>query len=287
MSYKHSEETKRKISESLKGKKLSIETRIKKSLALKGKTYIDLHGEEKAKERKIKLSESLKGKNNPMYGKKMTEISIKKISIFNKGKKVSEKTRKKISEKLKGIVPYNKFTLQQITKKYPFFSKIEEMRYNPLKPGKKEIQVHCKNHNCPNSKEQGGWFTPSSIQLYERIRAVEKPYGMIENNFYCCEDCKNKCPIYNLRADPFKKLDINYTLIEHQQFREHVLNRDKNKCQYCGEKAEHVHHERPQKLEPFYALDPDFAWSCCKKCHYEKGHKDECSTGKLAKVICK
>jgi len=28
------------------------------------------------------------------------------------------------------------------------------MRYNPDKPGEEEIQVHCKNHLCKNSKKK-------------------------------------------------------------------------------------------------------------------------------------
>jgi hypothetical protein len=42
------------------------------------------------------------------------------------------------------------------------------------------------------------------------------------------------------------------------------------------------------KLQPFHALDPEYAWSCCEKCHYKKGHKKgtECSTGNLAAKIC-
>ncbi len=52
------------------------------------------------------------------------------------------------------------------------------------------------------------------------------------------------------------------------------------------EKTEHMHHIKPQKLEPFFSLDPDYCIACCSKCHYEKGHKDECGTGKLSKLIC-
>jgi 5-methylcytosine-specific restriction endonuclease McrA len=89
-----------------------------------------------------------------------------------------------------------------------------------------------------------------------------------------------------LKSDPFEKSEKLYTQEEYQQFREYVLERDNYKCQYCGQKAEHVHHERPQKLEPFFALDPDLAWSVCEKCHYKYGHKDECSTGKLANMVC-
>ncbi|MCF8019798.1 MAG: hypothetical protein K9L62_10345 [Vallitaleaceae bacterium] len=177
-----------------------------------------------------------------------------------------------------------KLTISKIKKKYQLFYKIEEMRYNPDKPGEKEIQVHCKNHNCKNSKEHGGWFSPTRGQITERRRGLY--CGNDGSYFYCCEKCKNECPLFGLQSDPFQERQKQYTQEEYQQFREHVLNRDNYKCQFCGEKAEHVHHERPQKLEPFYALDPDFAWSCCKKCHYEKGHKDECSTGKLSKIFC-
>jgi hypothetical protein len=160
------------------------------------------------------------------------------------------------------------------------------MRYNPNKPGEKEIQVHCKNHLCKNSKEKGGWFTPSRIQLVERIRQIEHVDGNDGSYFYCCEKCKQLCPLYNLHSDPFKDIDYSYTNSEYQTFRKFVLERDNYTCQFCGKKATDVHHERPQKLEPFFALDPDLAWSCCKKCHYKYGHKDECSTGNLANYLC-
>jgi hypothetical protein len=234
---------------------------------------------------------------------------IKKASKSNTGKTRSYETREKISignkGKNKGRIPWNKgikydssfkktfrglnkLTISKIKKKYPFFSKLEEMRYNPDKPGEKEIQVPCKNHLCENSKEKGGWFTPTYIQLYERIRQLEKDYGNGGCYLYCSGKCKDECPLFNLQSSLLKDREDNlYTDYEYQQFREHVLQRDNYKCQYCGEKAEHVHHERPQKLEPFFALDPDYAWSVCKDCHYKYGHRDECSTGNLAKVKCK
>ena len=68
-----------------------------------GKTYEDLYSEEKAKELKKRLSERMKGENSPLYGR---ECSGKNNSFF--GKKHSEKTRKKISEKNKGHTPWNK-----------------------------------------------------------------------------------------------------------------------------------------------------------------------------------
>jgi hypothetical protein len=269
-----------------------------------------------------KNSESKKGGNHPMYGKFLSEDHKKKIGLAIKGKSHSEETKKKISEANKGrthseetkkkisesklgkssprkgetlskktklkLSIYNKKTINYWKKKYPFFSQIEEMRYNPNKPGEKEIQVHCKNHLCPNSKEQNGWFTPTYIQLYERIRQLENEDGNGGSHFYCSEKCKEQCPLFNLKFDPLKETETPYTQEEYQQFRQFVLKRDNYICQYCGGKATEIHHERSQKLEPFFALDPDLAWSCCKECHYKYGHKTgtECSTGNLAIKVC-
>ena len=51
------------------------------------------------------------------------------------------------------------------------------MRYKPGYEKEKIIQVHCKNHNCKNSKEQGGWFTPTSNQIEGRARCIETGNG--------------------------------------------------------------------------------------------------------------
>jgi len=232
------------------------------------------------------------GKNNGMYGKKQTIESKRKNSESNK-KVWKDKTstfnsseyRKKLKKALIEASKKRKRTIKMIKEKYPLFSKIEEMRYNPDKPKEKEIQVHCKNHNCINSKEKEGWFTPTNIQLYERIRNIEH-HGLDNSYYYCSENCKTVCPLFNLHSDPFKETINYYTESEYQIFRSFVLKRDNYTCQFCGESATIVHHERPQKLEPFFSLDPDYAWSCCEKCHYEKGHIDECSTGKLASKVC-
>ena len=244
-------------------------------------------------ERKRNISNSLKGR-------KLSEDHKKKVGKGNKGKQLSEKTKLKISIANKGKTRNQQFkdrvgkekrlTISKIKKRYPFFSKMEKMRYNPDKPGEKEIQVHCKNHDCPNSKEKGGWFTPSGHQFDGRRRALEDKNGNGGNYFYCCKECKDECPLYNLNCyrelQKENRKDNIYSEYEYHIFRRIVLERDNYECQYCGKKAEHVHHERPQKLEPFFSLDPDFAWSVCKECHYKYGHKDECSTSYIANIIC-
>ena len=183
-----------------------------------------------------------------------------------------------------------KLTKYVINIKYPFFSKVEEIREHPET---KEIQVHCKNHNCKNSKKNGGWFTPTYNQLYNRISYIES--GNDSCNFYCCEECKQVCPLYRRSARSLIKQDqiragqipeSYYTTEEYQTCREEVFKRDNNECLYCGGKAEHMHHIKPQKLEPFFSLDPDYCISVCSKCHYKYGHKDECSTGNLAQKVC-
>jgi len=273
-----------------------------------------------------KFSKAHCGKNHHYYGKKRSLKTKTKISKSHIGKFVSIETKNKHSERLKKIwmmndSPYrseeylkglqkrtteqwkndelrnlmikniqlsSKKDLEYWKSTYPLFSKIEKMRYNPNKPGKKEIQVHCKNHNCPNSKEQGGWFTPTYVQLYERIRGIEKT----ENDggyFYCSEECKNSCPLYGLRSDPFNNQELSYTQEEYNVWKNVVLEQDNYKCQKCGSKENlHCHHIIPVKLEPMFALDPENGIVFCEKCHYEFGHKTgtECSTGNLAQQVC-
>ena len=67
-----SEETRRKLSETLKGHTVSEETRRKMSEANKGRARSD--------ETRRKISESLKGENNPFFGQHHSEESRKKMS---------------------------------------------------------------------------------------------------------------------------------------------------------------------------------------------------------------
>jgi hypothetical protein len=248
-----------------------------------------------------KISKAKKGSIPWNKGKVGAQVAWNKGKVgvqvaWNKGKEncFSKETTSKMRESRKKenlsintllkMKISHQIRIEKIKIKYPFFSKIEEMRYNPEKEN--EIQVHCKNHDCPNSKEKSGWFTPTRGQLFERIRQLEKEFGNEGSYFYCSVKCKNTCPVYRLQNDPYKKEKKLYTEEEYQTFRKFVLERDNYICQFCGEKATEVHHERPQKLEPFFALDLDYALSCCKDCHYKYGHKNECSTGNLALKIC-
>jgi len=205
------------------------------------------------------------------------------------------KLRKDPSSVFNSVLYRNKqkLTIKKIKKQHPFFLDVEEIRYNPDKPEEKEIQVHCKNHNCSNSKEQDGWFTPTYGQIANRIFTIEKPKGFGESNFYCSQECKNECILFGARSDPLKikNNELPYTLTEYQEWKQKVITRQKeeddyNFCEICySTETLHVHHEKPVKTHPHLALDPDNGIVLCQECHYKYGHKTgtECSTGNLAK----
>jgi hypothetical protein len=240
--------------------------------------------QEKTKEKYIQLY----GVDNPSkcesIKEKMRKSFLKNYGVDNplKCEEIKEKMQNTMIEKYNSkTYKESEVYIRKYVEDHSFLFTVEEYKIEDSK-----IMVHCKNHNCPNSKEQGGWFAPTSTQLHERMRNVEQ-FGLDNSYFYCSQECKLECPLYGLRNDPYiKSRNDYYSDEEYKQFREYVLERDGYKCQYCGDSAEHVHHERPKKLEPFYSLDPDYAWSVCKECHYKYGHKDECSTGNLSKKIC-
>ena len=245
-----------------------------------------------------KMKDSHKGSKNYWYGKKLTEIHKQNISKSNIGKVLSTEHKNKLritsanNKNALGIKysfdSYNsrRLNITIIRKRYPTFYKEEELRYEL---NGEKIQVHCKNHNCPNSKEQSGWFTPTYIQLYERIRQIENKCGNGGCYFYCCEECKQQCPLYNLRSDPFKEDILPYTGKEYNIWKQTVLEQDNYECQMCGSKENlHCHHIIPIKLEPMFSLDPNNGIVLCKHCHYKYGHKTgtECSTPQLANKQC-
>jgi len=232
---------------------------------------------------------------NYQTGRVLSKEHRQSISKSHQGKKLSQNHRNAIQKSTTKRSLYNELNIKDIQEKYPTFVKVEEMRYNSNNKNKLEIQVHCKNNKCKNSKEKGGWFTPNRGDLFSRIYAIEKPGGFGGSYLYCSNICKKECVLYDKKISTLIYEDqINsgqikeplYTSEEYKIWRDEVFKRADNKCEYCGIKASHAHHSRPQKLEPGFVLDPDFGVACCEKHHYEYGHKDECNTGKLANKIC-
>lgn len=109
--YRHTEETKKKMSLAKKGKHLSYkrkslseEDRKKLSLAHKGKPSPN-KGKRMSEEQKQKISKANKGKVSPNKGKKMSDDARLKMSIAKKGIKRgprSKEVKEKISKALRG-----------------------------------------------------------------------------------------------------------------------------------------------------------------------------------------
>lgn len=92
-----SEETKRKISKSTKGKKRTEEFKNKMKIIHTGRKKRP-HTEET----KRKMSQSRSGQNNPMYGKNHNEETKEKIRESNVGKERTEETKRKMSQSRSG-----------------------------------------------------------------------------------------------------------------------------------------------------------------------------------------
>lgn len=157
----------------------------------------------------------------------------------------------------------------------------EEVRPHIDKVGRILLEVRCSK--C------GRWFVPSVISVGHRIKALNNNiYG--EAKLYCSQECKDSCEVYRKNPNHYLNLtqkELNYTQEELQIWSQEVLNRADYLCEICGNPSEHAHHMQPKKLEPGLALDPDNGLSLCKKCHSKYGHKDECSTVKLANIVCR
>ena len=284
------------------GRSCSEETKLKISKANKGKI--------RSEEVRINIGKSSKGRIPWNKGK--TGIYSKKtlweIGKANRGKEFSKERRKNIAKASTGRLPWNKnkpisekiknklkLSILQIEERYPIFTKVEEMRYKPGNENEKIIQFHCKNHNCENSKEKNGWFIPEYKIIYERIRQLESIDGNGGCYLYCSENCKNTCSLYGkhvsqlIKEDQIKAGYLEepwYTSQEYQIWRSKVFELDDNKCVYCGELSTTAHHILPQKTHPELSLDPENGLSCCVDCHFKYGHKGECSTGNLSKLVC-
>jgi hypothetical protein len=96
----HSDETKRKMSESKKGIKFS--DAHKENMRISANARKNRGGYKLTDEQKHKISLAHKGLASPMFGKFHSEISKKKISRAHKGKVISDEQRKIQSERMKG-----------------------------------------------------------------------------------------------------------------------------------------------------------------------------------------
>ena len=247
-------------------------------------------------------SKRSKGKNNPMYGKKgkdspnfgkkgkdnpnfgipLTQEHKNNISKGLKDRKPDDTYHRRSGVMKNDIALYNTYGPQLIQFNF------EEVRMHMILVDGvvyKSLQVRCHNSDCKK------WFVPSRSQVMHRLQ-VFKGHRSGQHDFYCDDRCKGTCSTfhkvkYREGQNPNKQ-EKPYTQEQYQLYRTTVLERENYKCEYCGEEATEVHHEKSQKTDPMFVVDPDYGHAVCKKCHMKYGHKKgtECSTGALARKIC-
>jgi 5-methylcytosine-specific restriction endonuclease McrA len=153
----------------------------------------------------------------------------------------------------------------------------DETRRDPIEP--EYLQVRCRKCSI--------WMRPTNQQCQSRIQALNTANGL-ENNFYCSIGCKNSCSIFHKsifqEGHPNKEQSSDRPY--QQEWSNEIIRIANNECERCGATKDlQAHHIKPVKTHPHLQADLDNGVCLCKDCH-KKVHQDECSTGRLANMIC-
>jgi len=260
--FKHSEETKRKISESHKGIFLSEEHRKKLSESHKGNT--NKRGKHISKEAKRKIGENSKEMwKRPGFKERMS----KKFSEILKGHPTSKETKRKISEAQKG------------KKGHWYGTHLSDET-------KRKISENAKTN--PNFGMKGkhlvAWNKGLTKETDERVRR----YGGKQKGIIFSEERRKKMSeakegltgeksnhwLGGISFDPYTP-DFN------GNFKRKIRKRDNYKCMICGKPQKElkrqldVHHIDYNKLNSF----PQNCVSLCISCHMKtQGNRKQWTT---------
>lgn len=192
----HSEETKQKISASLKGRTISNEARENLSKALKGRAVSEgtkqkiskaakkrvengwvspLKGKQRSQEvitksvvaRNINIEETGKKISKALTGKKLSEETKKKMSISGKGRPKSEATKKKMAERW---TPEIKKQHAEKLKKYWTNEKRQEQ-------SKISSQMWAEGKMSPIISMNNHWSTPTKYKGITMRSKLEVSYA--------------------------------------------------------------------------------------------------------------
>lgn len=135
----------------------------------------------------------------------------------------------------------------------------EEVRRDP--ENSDWLQVQCAY--C------GKWFTPTRCSVSHRAGCLNGSMSG-ESRFYCSDNCKLACPIYNKHYYPAGFKHTTSREVD-PYLRQMVLERDDWTCQICGKTVEeaelHCHHMDPAAQNPMFQNDMDGCVTLCKDCH--------------------
>jgi len=244
---------------------ITEEMRQKASIRMKGKTYIELYGEEKAKRIKEKIGiKSKEDRFRPTKDKTWNEVY---------GIEKADEMRKNLIEKNTG----NPKLKDRCGIKNPAYKGAKDSLYDHWSPkltfdenkknDEEKIEVRC--IYC------GKWFTPTSIEMDNRIGAL-KGCG-VGGSFYCSKSCKELCPDYYQvlwpkNYKPYENNPFRTRTEVSSELRKIVFERDNWLCQKCESITNtqlECHHIDPVSQAPMFANDQDSCITLCKDCHKE------------------
>jgi len=281
-----SEEVKKKISDTKTGTKLSEETKRKMSELRQGEKA-PMFGKKHSDETKRKISEAKKGKysgeNNPNFGKKHSDETKRKISKIHKGKIISEETKKKIMHTKTGISS----VISKLSAPYSTYAHQLEIYEEIRRTEEGYLEIRCTY--C------GKWFMPKIDSIRTRIKAINGT-TQGESRLYCSQGCKKQCPIYNRTPEQLMKEDtIRAGRILPEELNREVqpdlrwlvLARDNYTCQICGSKHNlHCHHFEGTWMNQLQSADVDMCITLCKKCHLRVHSQPGCTYYDLRRKYC-
>lgn len=137
----HSEQIKRVLSEKHKGKKVSVETRIKLSEAHKGEKHNN-YGKQLPEGTRLKISLATMGRTGSMKGKKFSEDHKYKISVAKRGKYNGKVGEDKENAKLTNEQAKDVFNSEMSSRKLAKLYNVNKSTILRIKSGKYWKQIN-------------------------------------------------------------------------------------------------------------------------------------------------
>jgi len=152
----------------------------------------------------------------------------------------------------------------------------EEVRRDP--ENNDYLQVRCTESSCRE------WFRSSTKAIHNRLKTINGKMGG-ESRFYCSEECKQKCSLYNQVKHPKGFININNIRYNQPEWAQMVKEKDEYKCVKCNSTEKLVaHHIEGLNENPIESADIDLGVTLCKKCHKEVHEEIGCRFVDMRKV---
>jgi hypothetical protein len=234
-----------------------------------------------------------------------TEKTIKLLRKMKIGTKASEETKNNMSKSKIGV-KFTKEHKDNLSNSHKINKKVGKGRYYNRKiptydtyASQLEPYEKCRrNADDPNILEVrctycGKWYTPKLTNTLHRIQIINGNDNYAgESRFYCSDNCKLVCPIFNKTPQQLIKRDMiaagnilpeEINREAQPELRKIVLARDNYTCQICNKTdiPLHCHHIEPVKLNPIESADVDNCVTLCIECHKQVHKLPGCGYGEL------